>query len=46
MNQEVLTENKVCHHCGDPCDDDEIRLGESYFCCYGCKAVHELLQGP
>ncbi len=37
-----LAEELVCHHCGDPCDDS-IEVDSSYFCCYGCKAVHELL---
>ncbi|MEM0940099.1 MAG: heavy metal translocating P-type ATPase metal-binding domain-containing protein [Bacteroidota bacterium] len=37
-----LAEGLVCHHCGDPCDDSILSNSE-YFCCYGCKAVHELL---
>lgn len=33
-----------CSHCGDPCDDT-IQSNNENFCCYGCKAVHELLKG-
>ena len=32
----------TCSHCGDPCDDS-IAHEEAHYCCYGCKAVHELL---
>lgn len=38
---EVL-ENLKCHHCGESCDE-EIIVDDLQFCCYGCKAVHELL---
>ncbi|WP_425391084.1 heavy metal translocating P-type ATPase [Ekhidna sp.] len=31
-----------CHHCGDPCDES-IQANEYHFCCYGCRAVYELL---
>ena len=37
-----LAEEVVCHHCGDPCDQS-IEVDSNFFCCYGCKAVHELL---
>ncbi|MEO9484314.1 MAG: heavy metal translocating P-type ATPase metal-binding domain-containing protein [Ekhidna sp.] len=38
----LQTEELICHHCGDPCD--ESILSEDHpFCCYGCKAVYELL---
>lgn len=37
-----VDEGLICHHCGDPCDDS-INEGEHVFCCYGCKAVNELL---
>lgn len=41
---ETATDEKlVCEHCGDPCHDT-ITNGTSYFCCYGCKAVYELLE--
>ena len=40
---EVLeAEELKCHHCGDPCDTS-IEADEHHFCCYGCKAVYELL---
>lgn len=32
-----------CSHCGDPCDDS-ISASNERFCCYGCKAVFELLE--
>ena len=31
-----------CHHCGDPCDAS-IQADDHHFCCYGCRAVYELL---
>ncbi len=43
MNDRVVDEKLVCHHCGDPCEDDSIVSHEHTFCCYGCKAVNELL---
>jgi len=42
MEQLLQAEKLTCHHCGDPCDE-EITDGENYYCCYGCKAVNELL---
>ena len=35
-------EQHACHHCGDPCETS-IFSEDFTFCCYGCKAVHELL---
>ena len=40
--EQSLAEDLVCSHCGDPCDDT-IHVESDVFCCYGCKAVHELL---
>jgi len=40
--EQSLAEELACHHCGDPCDDS-IEVNSNFFCCYGCKAVHELL---
>ncbi len=40
--EQLLVEELKCHHCSDPCDDS-IKSNEYHFCCYGCKAVHELL---
>src|ERR1700761_954756 len=34
---------RLCSHCGDPCANDRISLGESYFCCDGCRLVYQLL---
>lgn len=33
----------LCSHCGEPCPDDKISLGESHFCCEGCRLVYQLL---
>lgn len=32
-----------CVHCGDVCDSKNIRIGDNYFCCEGCKLVYEIL---
>ncbi|MBC6408942.1 MAG: heavy metal translocating P-type ATPase metal-binding domain-containing protein [Ekhidna sp.] len=40
--EQSLAEELVCCHCGDPCDKS-IKIDFNFFCCYGCKAVHELL---
>ena len=34
----------TCYHCGDPCGNTGIRVGEKCFCCNGCKLVYELLK--
>lgn len=44
MNEALIEEKVACTHCGETCDDESIRHEENVFCCYGCKAVHELLQ--
>ncbi|MHC1737144.1 MAG: heavy metal translocating P-type ATPase metal-binding domain-containing protein [Ignavibacteriaceae bacterium] len=36
-------EKIICVHCGDVCDSRNIRIGDSYFCCEGCKLVYEIL---
>lgn len=38
----LQAEEVTCHHCGDPCDES-IVSEDHHFCCYGCKAVYELL---
>jgi Cu+-exporting ATPase len=41
----IRTEEKLkCYHCGNTCDDEQFRVGEKIFCCYGCKVVYELIQ--
>jgi len=37
-------EKKICYHCGEPCSAADIRIGDKYFCCQGCKLVFELLE--
>lgn len=39
----LQAEDVKCHHCGDPCDD-AIQFESYSFCCYGCRAVFELLE--
>lgn len=41
--EQLQAEKTTCHHCGDLCDTS-IQDEDHTFCCYGCKAVHELLQ--
>ncbi|MEQ8904132.1 heavy metal translocating P-type ATPase metal-binding domain-containing protein [Ekhidna sp.] len=38
----LQAEDIKCEHCGDPCDDS-IQASDHHFCCYGCRAVYELL---
>jgi Cu+-exporting ATPase len=41
-----LNSNKIdyiCHHCGDECPDDKVKIEDKYFCCNGCKTVYQLL---
>lgn len=40
---EEITKETLCHHCGDECVDDQIHFDGREFCCYGCKAVYELI---
>ncbi len=32
-----------CFHCGEPCPDKTIAIGDKSFCCQGCKTVFEIL---
>jgi len=32
-----------CFHCGEPCPDNTISIGDKSFCCHGCKTVFEIL---
>lgn len=32
-----------CHHCNDPCENDQIRDGDKVFCCNGCRMVYRIL---
>ena len=33
----------ACFHCGEPCPDNTIAIGDKSFCCHGCKTVYEIL---
>ncbi|WP_421897836.1 heavy metal translocating P-type ATPase [Marinoscillum sp.] len=35
----------LCHHCGTPCEEDHIEFEDKDFCCHGCRAVYELIEG-
>jgi len=39
-----VEEKTLCFHCGDTCEDETIHFDDKVFCCYGCKAVYELLE--
>lgn len=43
MVAEVTSEKIVkCYHCGESCEET-LSLDDKTFCCYGCKAVFEIL---
>ena len=37
-------ESAGCFHCGEPCPDRSLALGEKIFCCLGCQTVFSLLR--
>ena len=44
--EEILRNSKgelICYHCGDICPNEDIHIGNKYFCCNGCKTVYEIL---
>ncbi len=44
MQTPPVAQKTLCHHCGDACPDDSIRIGDDkHFCCQGCKTVYEIL---
>lgn len=43
QNQSSTLEGLSCFHCGEPCPDNSIAIGEKHFCCQGCKTVFEIL---
>ncbi len=34
-----------CYHCGEDCNDSPVSSQEKNFCCEGCRAVYEILEG-
>ncbi len=32
-----------CYHCGDLCQNKDIKIDDKTFCCHGCKSVFEIL---
>ena len=44
LDVQISTAEKlICYHCGEDCNDDDIKIDEKLFCCNGCKTVYELL---
>lgn len=43
LNKHNDNPSKLCYHCGDNCDTEEICIDEKHFCCQGCKTVFEIL---
>ncbi len=38
------TKSKInCYHCGDICENNDIKSAEKYFCCNGCKSVFNII---
>jgi len=33
----------TCYHCGTPCINNSIFIGNKFFCCEGCRLVYEIL---
>ncbi|MFT7197862.1 MAG: Cu+-exporting ATPase [Marinoscillum sp.] len=38
----AVSEELLCHHCGEACED-VISFDDHSFCCFGCRAVYELI---
>ena len=38
------TEDIICYHCGEACEEELISYDEKAFCCNGCKMVYEILE--
>lgn len=43
MARATRIEEILCTHCGAPCREQIVPVGEATFCCNGCRAVYELL---
>ncbi|MBS1976781.1 MAG: heavy metal translocating P-type ATPase metal-binding domain-containing protein [Bacteroidetes bacterium] len=39
----LVKEALTCYHCGQACEDDQLKVGDKTFCCYGCQVVYEIL---
>ena len=39
----VAAERPSCFHCGAPCPDASLAVGDHLFCCAGCRTVFEIL---
>lgn len=43
MSNTHIDQVLLCYHCGDECSGEKITDGTNFYCCDGCKLVHELL---
>jgi P-type Cu+ transporter len=43
MKQVNIQTQTSCYHCGNNCEDDQIRQDEKTFCCHGCREVYAIL---
>lgn len=34
----------VCYHCGNDCEDEDIKEDDKHFCCSGCYMVYDILR--
>ncbi|KAA3658403.1 MAG: heavy metal translocating P-type ATPase, partial [Calditrichaeota bacterium] len=41
--EDIKTDNLICYHCGEVCDNDDIRIDDKLFCCQGCRIVYEII---
>lgn len=44
MEKTETQKSLICYHCGEKCDNSNIRIEDKIFCCQGCKLVFELLE--
>ncbi|MFN8341990.1 MAG: heavy metal translocating P-type ATPase metal-binding domain-containing protein [Cyclobacteriaceae bacterium] len=42
-NLAPVTNKLACYHCGQPCEDEVLKVDDKSFCCLGCKTVFEIL---
>ncbi len=38
-----IPQQVVCYHCGQICEEGEIKRADKIFCCNGCRTVYEIL---
>ncbi len=40
---QIADARPACFHCGAPCPDASLAIGDKLFCCAGCRSVFEIL---